>query len=43
MTSKGTRCKNFVSGGIQRDLQTWLELDGGNCAVHGGVSADEAR
>ena len=35
-TSKGTRCRNFVSGGIQQDFERWLELDGDYCQVHGG-------
>lgn len=35
-TAKGERCKNFVSGGIQRPFEIWLQEDGGFCAVHGG-------
>ncbi|MGF1631257.1 MAG: hypothetical protein ACFCUT_17430 [Kiloniellaceae bacterium] len=35
-TSKGKRCKNFVSGGMQMSLERWLETDGGYCVVHGG-------
>lgn len=42
-TQSGARCKNFVSGGIQHDLEDWLQLDGGFCAVHGGESSSEAR
>lgn len=29
MTAKGERCKNSVSGGIQRPLEVWLQEDGG--------------
>lgn len=42
-TSKGTRCKNYVSGGIQRPFEVWLQEDGGFCHVHGGPSRKEAR
>lgn len=43
MTSKGTRCKNFVSGGIQRPFEVWLQEDGGFCHTHGGANSNEAR
>lgn len=43
ITSKGTRCRNFVSGGIHLPLKVWMKLDGGQCAVHGGEESDEAR
>ena len=42
-TAKGTRCKNLVSGGIQRDIHVWRELDGSLFAIHGGESSEEAR
>lgn len=35
-TKKGTRCANSVTGGIQRTIGEWVELDGGYCTVHGG-------
>ncbi|MDX8540718.1 hypothetical protein RFM23_24170 [Mesorhizobium abyssinicae] len=43
ITKKGTRCSNFVSGGVQRSIEEWVRLDGGYCAVHGGESSQEAR
>ena len=42
-TLKGGRCKNGVSGGVQRSLEVWLQEDGGLCQVHGGLTSDEAR
>lgn len=42
-TSKGTPCKNSVSGGIQRPFEVWLQEDGGICHVHGGATSKEAR
>lgn len=42
-TAKGDRCKNSVSGGIQRPLEVWLQEDGGFCHVHGGLTGKEAR
>lgn len=41
-TTKGTRCQNVVSGGIQRSIKEWLRLDGQLCAVHGGETSDRA-
>ena len=35
-TAKGERCRNSVSGGIQRPLEGWLQEDGGFCTIHGG-------
>lgn len=35
-TAKGERCRNPISGGIQRPLEVWLKEDGGFCTVHGG-------
>lgn len=32
----GGRCKNMVSGAIQQDIEDWLKMRGGYCAVHGG-------
>ena len=32
----GNRCKNLVSGPIQRSLNEWLQEDAGLCTVHGG-------
>jgi len=42
-TKQGTRCKNFVSGGVQLSLKTWLKLDGDYCAVHGGAPSRKVR
>lgn len=42
-TSKGKRCGNVVSGGIQMSLERWLEEDGGFCAVHGGEGSATAK
>jgi len=42
-TSKGTLCKNTISGGIQRPFEVWLQEDGGFCHVHGGATSKEAR
>ncbi len=42
-TLKGTRCANMVSGGIQLNLDRWLQEEGGFCQVHGGVTSEEAR
>ena len=42
LNKKGERCGNVVSGGIQMELQHWLQEDGGFCAVHGGASSAEA-
>ncbi|GAB4372235.1 MAG: hypothetical protein Kow00114_33580 [Kiloniellaceae bacterium] len=39
-TSKGKRCKNYVSGGIQMTLRRWLEMEGDYCAVHGGEGSE---
>lgn len=38
-TKEGHRCKNYVSGGIQRDIDDWVRLEGGYCAVHGGEAS----
>lgn len=38
-TSKGQRCKNFVSGGSQLSLKRWMAMDGGYCVVHGGEAS----
>jgi hypothetical protein len=43
VTIDGHRCKNVISGGIQRSALEWLRLDGGYCAVHGGASSEEGR
>lgn len=43
MTAKGARCKNSVSGGIQRPLEVWLQEDGGFCHLHSGLTSKEAR
>lgn len=40
-TKSGRKCRNIVSGGSQRSLRDWIELDGGCCAVHGGHSSSE--
>ncbi len=32
----GNRCKNLISGHVQRSLNDWLQEDAGLCAVHGG-------
>ena len=42
-TAKGARCKNSVSGGIQRPFDVWLQEDGGFCHAHGGATSKEAR
>lgn len=42
-TTKGTRCGNFVSGGIQRSIDEWIRLDGDYCTVHGGEGSQKAR
>lgn len=42
-TTKGARCKNSVSGGIQRPFEVWLQEDGGFCHAHGGLTSKEAR
>ncbi len=39
----GRRCKNPVSGGIQRDLHDWLQSDAGFCHLHGGEGSAEAK
>lgn len=36
-TARGERCRNIVSGGIQRPFDVWLQEDGGFCVVHGGA------
>ncbi|PHR62554.1 MAG: hypothetical protein COA47_03140 [Robiginitomaculum sp.] len=41
--TKGTRCRNCVSGGLQRSFEIWLQEDGGLCQIHGGLSSNEAR
>ncbi len=43
LTKKGTRCKNWVSGGMQMRIGEWMNSNGGYCAVHGGESAEEAH
>ena len=43
LNKKGRRCGNFVSGGIQLELNDWLQEDGGFCAIHGGASSADAR
>lgn len=42
-TSKGERCRNPISGGIQRPLKEWLQEDGGFCTVHGGERSKRGR
>jgi len=42
-TTKGTRCGNIVSGGIQMSLERWLQEDGGFCTVHGGPTSAQSR
>lgn len=42
-TANGTRCENNVSGGIQRTIEDWVELDGGYCWRHGGAGSKEAK
>lgn len=42
-TTQGVRCRNVVSGGIQMNLERWLQEDGGLCTVHGGATSAEAR
>ena len=42
-TKQGTRCKNYVSGGIQRPFEVWLQEDGGFCQVHGGATSKKAQ
>lgn len=36
-TRTGERCRNHVSGGIQRRFVEWLQEDGGFCKIHGGA------
>lgn len=43
LTTKGERCKNFVSGGIQREFEVWLQEDGGFCTVHGGDGSRKGK
>jgi hypothetical protein len=42
-TVTGSRCRNYVGGGIHMKIENWFELDGGFCAVHGGESSEEAH
>ena len=42
-TSKGSRCKNWVSGRINLPFADWLKQDGECCHLHGGLSSEEAR
>ncbi|WP_375590792.1 hypothetical protein ABWH89_09430 [Hoeflea alexandrii] len=35
-TVAGDRCKNMVSGSIHQDIEDWMKMLGGYCAVHGG-------
>ena len=39
----GQRCKNHVSGGIQRELHDWLNQEAGFCVRHGGESSKVAK
>ena len=39
----GHRCKNPVSGGIQRGLLDWLQADAGFCYLHGGDGSEVAK
>lgn len=39
----GERCKNPVSGGVQRGLHDWLHADAGFCRLHGGEGSKEAK
>ena len=40
----GKRCRNFISGGIQRSLGEWVRLDRIEyCVFHGGLSSHNAR
>ena len=41
LTSKGSRCRNLLSGGGQLQIKEWVEADGGLCAVHGGLTRKE--
>ncbi|MCE9651272.1 MAG: hypothetical protein K8R18_16755 [Parvibaculum sp.] len=43
LTKKGRRCMNQVSGGIQRSIEDWKNLDGSYCEVHGGNSSRDTR
>lgn len=43
LNTKGMRCGNLVSGGIQMRLERWLQEDGGFCSTHGGATSSEAR
>lgn len=42
-TKSGRICKNHLSGGGQRPINEWLELDGGLCATHGGESSTRTK
>lgn len=42
-TAKGERCRNPISGGVQRPLEEWLQEDGGFCTVHGGERSKRGR
>ncbi|MFV1441511.1 MULTISPECIES: hypothetical protein [unclassified Phaeobacter] len=39
----GRRCRNIVSGGIQRSFLDWLNEEAGLCTVHGGDNSEEAK
>ncbi|MCO6178811.1 hypothetical protein [Ciceribacter sp. RN22] len=36
-TASGHRCRNFISGGGQMEMDEWKKAQGGYCAVHGGI------
>lgn len=35
-TTRGTRCKNPVSGGLNVSAERWVQLQGEYCVIHGG-------
>lgn len=39
-TKDGKRCKNPVSGGVQREFLDWLQEESGFCTVHGGAGSE---
>lgn len=42
-TTRGTRCKNTVTGGLNVSAERWVQLHGEYCAVHGGEGSDATR
>ncbi|TBG20624.1 hypothetical protein U8P76_10730 [Rhizobium johnstonii] len=42
-TTSGHRCKNFISGGGQMEMDDWKKAHGGYCAVHGGEGAPHKK